>query len=66
MGEKRNLGQSATITRIGADFLFHMGLNYNENKDNAGFAFMIQPRFGPFAAPGGDMTSLFGGGQGQR
>jgi hypothetical protein len=66
LGENRNLGQSATVTRIGADFLFHLGINYNENKDNAGIAFMIQPRFGPFSAPGGDMSSTFGGGPGQR
>ncbi|MEX0704309.1 MAG: hypothetical protein WD069_19570 [Planctomycetales bacterium] len=54
----QNRSQSLTITRIGADFLFHLGLNYNENKDNAGVAFMITPRIGPFANGTANLSSL--------
>ena len=46
LGEGRNQGQSLTITRIGGDFLWHLGVNYDNSKNNAGIAFMIEPRFG--------------------
>jgi len=48
IGEERNLGQSAIITRVGSDFLIHFGINYDESKDNAGIALSIEPRFSPF------------------
>ena len=47
-GESRNLGQAFTITRIGNDFVFHIGMNYDSSKNNVGFTFSIEPKFGPF------------------
>lgn len=61
LGEHRNLGQSLTVTRVGADFLFHLGANYNNNKDNVGIAFMIQPRFGPWSGNFANLGSLGAG-----
>ncbi|MCA9116056.1 MAG: hypothetical protein KDA79_13295, partial [Planctomycetaceae bacterium] len=52
--ESRNAGQSLTITRVGADFLLHMGASFDESKDNAGIAFSIEPRFGPFGGGSGN------------
>lgn len=47
LNEDRNIGQSVTLTRVGADFLFHLGANFDASKDNAGILFAIEPRFGP-------------------
>ena len=47
--EERNAGQSLTVTRVGADFLFHLGANYDAGKDNAGIMFALEPRFGPLS-----------------
>ncbi|MBT6154169.1 MAG: hypothetical protein HOK71_16245 [Planctomycetaceae bacterium] len=59
IGESRNVGQGLVITRIGADFLMHFGVNYDESKENAGIALSIEPRFGLFnGASGGGMGSL--------
>lgn len=44
--ENRNGGQSMTITRIGADFLVHVGANFDAGKNNAGFTLAIEPRLG--------------------
>jgi len=44
-GDGRNIGQSITFTRVGADFLIHFGANYDQSKGNAGIAFAIEPRF---------------------
>lgn len=70
ISEGRNRGQSLTITRIGKDFLFHFGFNYNESLSNTGIALAIEPRFlgskrgskssGPSAM---NMGSLFNGGR---
>lgn len=48
LGESRNLGQAFTITRIGNDFVFHLGMNFDASKNNVGFTFSIEPKFGPF------------------
>jgi len=50
--ESRNVGQSLTITRVGADFLFHLGANYDTSKNNAGIAIAVEPRFGGFGGGG--------------
>ncbi len=70
LSEGKNRGQALTISRIGADFLFHFGFNYNESLKNTGIAFTIEPRlFGSSKGrntsnPGGmNMGSLFGGGR---
>ena len=59
--ESRNTGQSITITRIGLDFLCHLGANYDAGKDNAGFAFMIEPRFGNASSYSPQLSSLLSG-----
>ncbi len=46
LAEGRNRGQSFTLTRVGADFLFHIGGNMDVSKNNAGLAISIEPRLG--------------------
>lgn len=46
LAENRNRGQSFTLTRVGADFLFTLGANYDASKNNAGIAIAVEPRFG--------------------
>jgi len=58
IGEAQNRGQSLTVTRIGADFLWHLGANYDQSKNNAGFAFMIEPRFGALGGSPNTLGSL--------
>jgi len=48
LGERRSLGQSFTVTRIGNDFVFHLGMNVDTSKNNVGATFSIEPKFGPF------------------
>lgn len=47
LAEGRNRGQSLTLTRIGRDFLLHLGANYDASKDNAGLMLSVEPRFFP-------------------
>ena len=60
VAESRNAGQSWTVTRVGADFLFHFGANFDESKNNAGIAFAIEPRFGAFGNSTTQLSSLLG------
>lgn len=46
LGEGRNVGQALTITRIGSDFLVHVGANFDQSKDNVGLAIAVEPRLG--------------------
>lgn len=48
LAESRNRGQAFTVTRIGNDFLFHVGVNFDASKDNVGFTFSVEPKFGPY------------------
>jgi lipopolysaccharide export system protein LptA len=50
LAEDRNAGQSLTVTRIGADWLVHVGAGFDESKDNASIAISVEPRLGPFAS----------------
>ncbi len=43
-----NTGESVTLTRLGADFLIHLGIENNQNTENFGINFAIEPRFGNF------------------
>ena len=43
-----NTGESVTLTRVGADFLVHLGVENNRNTENFGINFAIEPRFGNF------------------
>ncbi|MFO1022303.1 MAG: hypothetical protein U0903_16655 [Planctomycetales bacterium] len=45
LGEHMNRGQSMTLTRVGNDFLIHIGANYDASKNNVGFAIAVEPRF---------------------
>ena len=63
LSEQRNQGQSLTITRIGADFLVHIGGSYDESRGTAGFHFSLEPRFGPMDAANPQLASLLGLGQ---
>ncbi|MFN0199270.1 MAG: organic solvent tolerance protein OstA, partial [Planctomycetaceae bacterium] len=60
LGESMNRGQSMTLTRIGADFLIHVGANYDQSKDNFGVGISIEPRFGPFQSSSNQLSSLLG------
>ena len=44
-GESR--GSSLTFSRIGLDWILHVGFGIDTSKDNVGIAFSIEPRFGP-------------------
>ena len=57
--EDRNAGQSLTVTRVGSDFLVHLGANYDESKGNAGFAIAVEPRLGALLSPT-NLGSLLG------
>lgn len=45
LAEGRNRGQSVTVTRVGRDFLWHLGANYDASKDNYGIMLSVEPRF---------------------
>ncbi len=61
VNEQRNVGQSLTVTRVGSDFLIHLGANYDQSKDNAGFAISVEPRLGALLSPT-NLGSLLGTG----
>jgi hypothetical protein len=44
-GEAR--GSSLTVSRVGLDWVLHMGFGYDFSKDNLGVAVSLEPRFGP-------------------
>lgn len=58
VAEGRNRGQSLTLSRIGLDWITHIGASYDQSKDNVGFALMIEPRFGAYRASGTPLSSL--------
>ena len=60
LAEHRNQGQSLTITRIGGDFLVHVGASYDESRGAAGFQLSLEPRFGAMNAGNPQLASLLG------
>lgn len=44
-GPGGNIGQSASVVRIGESFLIRLGANYDYSRDNFGVALSIEPRF---------------------
>lgn len=65
LGEGRNRGQALSITRVGADFLIHCGLNYDASKNNVGVMLSLEPRLGSknqLSSP--QLGSLLGTGMG--
>jgi hypothetical protein len=57
LAEDRNAGQSLTVTRIGADWLVHVGAGFDASKDNTSLAISIEPRLGALLSPT-DLSSL--------
>jgi hypothetical protein len=62
VGEGQNRGQSLTLTRVGQDFLLHLGASYDASKDNVGIAISVEPRFLMFRSGGSPLAGLLGGG----
>ena len=58
LAEGLNRGQSFTLTRVGADFLFHLGGNYDTSKNNAGIAISVEPRIGAFNSQSTQLSNL--------
>ena len=61
LGENRDIGQTFAVTRIGADWLVHVGATFDASKNNAGLAFSIEPRLGALTPTPALMRSLLGG-----
>lgn len=57
LSENQNRGQTFTLTRIGSDFLIHLGASVDPTRDNFGIGVSVEPRF---AATRG--TGIPGGG----
>ncbi|MBX3436580.1 MAG: hypothetical protein KF861_03750 [Planctomycetaceae bacterium] len=60
VAEGEDRGQSLTISRIGGDFIFHLGAKYDRSKNNAGIGISIEPRFGHFRTSDTQLGSLLG------
>ena len=60
IAENRNRGQTVTISRVGGDWIFHLGVNYDSSKNNAGIGFTIEPRLGHFRTSRTQLSSLLG------
>ena len=58
LAEGRNRGQSLTLTRIGADFLFHFGANVDTSKNNFGVAISVEPRIGAINSQSNQLSNL--------
>lgn len=58
LAEGMNRGQSLSLTRIGADFLFHFGFSFDQSKDSVGLAIALEPRFGPRTPYSSQMNNL--------
>jgi len=58
LSEGLNRGQSLSLTRIGADFLFHFGFSFDQSKNNVGLAIAFEPRFGPRTPYSSQMDNL--------
>lgn len=61
IAERRDRGQSLTITRIGEYLLFHVGTGYDRSRNNFSLNFMIEPKLGNKTTPT-QMSSLIGSG----
>ena len=47
VGQEESRGSSVTLSRVGLDFVVHMGFGIDTSKDNVGIALSVEPRFGP-------------------
>ena len=50
LSDDSNFGQRLGLTRIGESFLVGISLNIDNNKDNVGVNFMVEPRFLPLSS----------------
>jgi len=60
LGEQRNRGQSFTLSRVGKDFILHVGGNYDVSRDNLGIAISLEPRFLSLPGSGGQSSNQLG------
>ncbi len=60
VGEMQDRGQSLTVSRLGQDFIFHVGANVDVSKNNVGVIFSVEPRFGAFNSSNTQLSSLLG------
>ncbi|MFT5525823.1 MAG: hypothetical protein ACI9HK_003793 [Pirellulaceae bacterium] len=44
-GPTGNIGQTASVTRIGESTFMRLGVNFDESRDSVGMIFQIEPRF---------------------
>ena len=58
IAENMNRGQWMRLSRVGADFIFHIGAGFDQSKDNATLAISIEPRIGPFDFESQQFSSL--------
>jgi len=61
LAERRDRGQSLTVTRIGEYMLFHVGAGYDRSRNNFSLNFMLEPRLGS-KTTSTQMSSLIGSG----
>jgi hypothetical protein len=47
VGQNESRGSSVTLSRVGLDFVCHLGFGIDTSKDNVGIALSLEPRFGP-------------------
>lgn len=57
VASQMSLGQNLTITRVGADFLVHVGAVVDPLRDNVGFGISIEPRFTSFLGTNGSQLN---------
>ncbi|WP_437187974.1 hypothetical protein SH668x_001389 [Planctomicrobium sp. SH668] len=53
-------GESVTVTRIGENFLLHLGLGYDRSRNNVGVALSLEPKFGNFSNSSVQLNNLLG------
>ena len=47
VAQSESRGSSMTLSRVGLDWVLHMGFGYDFSKDNLGVAVSLEPRLGP-------------------
>lgn len=60
LGEQRNRGQSFTVSRVGRDFIWHFGGNYDVSRNNLGVAISLEPKFLSLPGSGSQNSTQLG------
>ncbi len=47
VAENASRGSSVTLSRVGLDWILHLGLGFDFSKDNVGLGISLEPRLGP-------------------